>query len=331
MLACVNGDVYTKGSNNNGFQFTYWQEDRRYQPVIGGCVFQAPALPPNTIKPLDYKMPETLPSNISGKKRAHNNDHDGVEVNDDLLKRSRYEDDSVDENDEKLGPFDEEKKQRKDKHDKFASMTGAQIQRYKEAHKQRKRLRLTEEEYSDFKALLASLCLSRESIAECMTFAFDHVECSEDVLWTISRKLLPDIVMPGDSTQGKEVEDVWFVMQMPLLMSSIQQATQEADGEKTNVLPNQGKVLPQEVYNRNAHHPAVFVATLFLLSDILHNSASPLRHASHYKQHIENHLPQIFQNLGWVLREGNLGRMTFTQVRMMLRMMLPFMVYTSVY
>lgn len=59
--------------------------------------------------------------------------------------------------------------------------------------------------------------------------------------------------------------------------------------------------------------PSVKVARLYLLSDILHNSGAPIKHASNYRSLLSACLPEIFLELG-ALRRSILGRMTSRQV-----------------
>jgi hypothetical protein len=202
--------------------------------------------------------------------------------------------------------------------------TGAQLQRAKEARRHKDQHRLTSREYAEWKDYLQQLTVSRAQIAQCMAFAFDQVECCEDVLHTMRIKLLPDLVIESPNEDDIDVEDVCFVSIKHLLCGDVKEFYGSALAQNTdtgvaltatdNILAGK-KEDSVSVSNRNPHHPSVLVATVFLISDMLHNSASPLRHASHYLRHLEIQLPQIFQNLGWVLREGNIGRMTAAQMK----------------
>jgi hypothetical protein len=59
---------------------------------------------------------------------------------------------------------------------------------------------------------------------------------------------------------------------------------------------------------------AAKVARLYLVSDILHNTAAPVKHASHFRTHIQAFLPEIFESFGMLLRDGSLGRLTSGQL-----------------
>jgi len=59
--------------------------------------------------------------------------------------------------------------------------------------------------------------------------------------------------------------------------------------------------------------PPLLVARLYLCSDLLHNSASSLKHASLFRSRIEEGLPRIFDYLGFRLR-GIQGRMSANQL-----------------
>ena len=61
-------------------------------------------------------------------------------------------------------------------------------------------------------------------------------------------------------------------------------------------------------------HAAVQIATLYLFSDLLHNSASPIQHATHYKLAVCDALPLVFALLGESVRRAQ-GRMSAFQVR----------------
>jgi U2-associated protein SR140 len=52
------------------------------------------------------------------------------------------------------------------------------------------------------------------------------------------------------------------------------------------------------------------VARLFLVSDLLHNSAAPVKHASTYRTLLQAKLPKIVDHFNAVLRNPDLGRMT---------------------
>ncbi|CAN0174320.1 unnamed protein product, partial [Phaeothamnion confervicola] len=56
------------------------------------------------------------------------------------------------------------------------------------------------------------------------------------------------------------------------------------------------------------------IARLYLLSDVLHNSSTPVRGAARYRNHLQAALPEIFEGLGETLR-GVEGRLTSRQMR----------------
>ena len=55
---------------------------------------------------------------------------------------------------------------------------------------------------------------------------------------------------------------------------------------------------------------AATVAYLYLLSDLLHNSAAPVKHATQYRTRLQPVLPEVFEGLGARVRRGRLGRLT---------------------
>lgn len=59
-------------------------------------------------------------------------------------------------------------------------------------------------------------------------------------------------------------------------------------------------------------HAAVKLAGLYLLSDLLHNSGCPIKHASKFRSAVCDVLPTVFENIGAVLRST--GRMTAFQI-----------------
>ena len=63
----------------------------------------------------------------------------------------------------------------------------------------------------------------------------------------------------------------------------------------------------------NTTPPAIKIARLYLLSDLLHNSSAPIKNASHFRIEIQKILPQIFEEFG-SMRRGIIGRMTLHQV-----------------
>jgi U2-associated protein SR140 len=48
---------------------------------------------------------------------------------------------------------------------------------------------------------------------------------------------------------------------------------------------------------------AAKVARLFLVSDILHNSGAPVKHAAAYRRAFQDHLPRVFESLRGTLRD----------------------------
>eukprot|EP01034_Spumella_vulgaris_P025767 gene25767-32257_t len=60
-------------------------------------------------------------------------------------------------------------------------------------------------------------------------------------------------------------------------------------------------------------HAAVKIAGLYLLSDILHNSGAPVKHAASYRGLIQNVLPEIFDNVATMFRTTQ-GRMSAFQI-----------------
>ncbi|KAG5178404.1 hypothetical protein JKP88DRAFT_270519 [Tribonema minus] len=60
--------------------------------------------------------------------------------------------------------------------------------------------------------------------------------------------------------------------------------------------------------------PPVIVARLYLVSDVLHNSAAPVRNATSFRTLLQSCLPQVFEALGTALR-GIAGRLTARQLR----------------
>eukprot|EP01039_Chlorochromonas_danica_P009805 gene9805-10844_t len=58
---------------------------------------------------------------------------------------------------------------------------------------------------------------------------------------------------------------------------------------------------------------AAMISALYLLNDLLHNSASPVKHATLYKVHIEAVLPQVFETLNASLRTAG-GRLSFLAI-----------------
>lgn len=56
-------------------------------------------------------------------------------------------------------------------------------------------------------------------------------------------------------------------------------------------------------------YPAVKIAGLYLLSDILHNSASPIKYATNYRIQIEKYIPEVIEHISLSLRAAT-GRMS---------------------
>lgn len=56
-------------------------------------------------------------------------------------------------------------------------------------------------------------------------------------------------------------------------------------------------------------YPAVKIAGLYLLSDLLHNAGAPIKHASGYRTLVQNVLPIVLENIGILLRKTS-GRMS---------------------
>lgn len=63
----------------------------------------------------------------------------------------------------------------------YSGMTGAQIERARTKERMDKLAKLSREDYREWKSKLQSLSLERLSIKEAMGFAFDKIECSEEV------------------------------------------------------------------------------------------------------------------------------------------------------
>lgn len=158
---------------------------------------------------------------------------------------------------------------------RFAGLTGAQIQRLRDAESTQRRLKLSRRKHTLLLDLLRHLSLSRRSIAHTMAFCFDHVEHSADIVRTIV-----DSLQLNDAANNIHKDS-------PALSSATS--------------PDLA--------------PAVKIAGLCLLSDLLHNSATPIKHASHYRTLIEAELPGIIEALGHLLHRpaSTLGRMTAFQ------------------
>jgi U2-associated protein SR140 len=110
--------------------------------------------------------------------------------------------------------------------ERFAGMTGAQIERLREKERAKRFARLSQPEAAEWRELLRGLELSRPSIKRAMGFAFDKIEAAEQII--------------------EELRDRLILAASP-------------------------------------SRPAVKIAGLFLLSDLLHNSASPIKHATDFK------------------------------------------------
>jgi U2-associated protein SR140 len=108
-------------------------------------------------------------------------------------------------------------------------MTGAQIERLRDQRRSAKYSRLSKLAAGQWEELLRGLDLSRQSIKTAMGFAFDKIECAEEIVETLIDRLI---------------------------ISSSYSAAQS---------------------------PAVKMAGLFLLSDLLHNSGTPIKHATDFK------------------------------------------------
>jgi U2-associated protein SR140 len=111
-------------------------------------------------------------------------------------------------------------------------MTGAQIERLRDQRRSAKYSRLSKLAANQWEELLKGLDLSRQSIKTAMGFAFDKIECAEEIVETLIDRM---IISHSYSSY-----------------SAVQS-------------------------------PAVKMAGLFLLSDLLHNSGTPIKHATDFK------------------------------------------------
>jgi U2-associated protein SR140 len=112
-------------------------------------------------------------------------------------------------------------------------MTGAQIERLRDQRRSAKYSRLSKLAAGQWEELLRGLDLSRQSIKTAMGFAFDKIECAEEIVETLIDRL---IISSSHSSSYSAVQS-----------------------------------------------PAVKMAGLFLLSDLLHNSGTPIKHATDFK------------------------------------------------
>ena len=129
-------------------------------------------------------------------------------------------------------------------------MTGAQIERNRAKERSRRHTRLGKREYEEFKNMLQNIDLSRNKIKRTMGFAYDNIECGEEIVSMIKEKL----------------------------------------------------ILPSSF-------AAVKIAGLYLLSDLLHNSATPIKYATNFKNYIEAVIPDVFESIAQTFRNTT-GRMS---------------------
>eukprot|EP00597_Dinobryon_sp_UTEXLB2267_P015358 CAMPEP_0170126854 /NCGR_PEP_ID=MMETSP0020_2-20130122/20042_1 /TAXON_ID=98059 /ORGANISM="Dinobryon sp., Strain UTEXLB2267" /LENGTH=920 /DNA_ID=CAMNT_0010360101 /DNA_START=2004 /DNA_END=4763 /DNA_ORIENTATION=+ len=79
-----------------------------------------------------------------------------------------------------------------------------------------------------------------------------------------------------------------------------------------------------------SHAAAVKIIGLFLLSDILHNSGAPIKHASNYRTLIQSLLPEAIENLSTLFR-ATLGRMSAFQIEDRVKKLFSFWSSSSVF
>jgi U2-associated protein SR140 len=164
-------------------------------------------------------------------------------------------------------------------------MTGAQIERVKARDRNSRGKRLSRLEYESFERMLRDLDLSRTRIKDAMGFAYDHVDCAEDIVDLIVGRLILSSELFASPSSLVD----FSVRFLDSLTSSSTPAAAAAAAA------------------------AVQIAGLYLLSDILHNSAAPIKGASHFKSCIEGLLPVIFESIGRALR-ATTGRVSAFQV-----------------
>jgi len=78
-------------------------------------------------------------------------------------------------------------------------------------------------------------------------------------------------------------------------------------GEEIVSLIRDKLVLPSQ-------YPAVKIAGLYLLSDILHNAGAPIKHASNYRNLVQSVLPELIFDIAETRRKGATGRMSAMQI-----------------
>ena len=66
---------------------------------------------------------------------------------------------------------------------------------------------------------------------------------------------------------------------------------------------------------RPSSYAAVKIAGLYLLSDILHNAAAPVKHASNYRALVQAQLPTVVESIAEIYRKTN-SRMASHNVRL---------------
>lgn len=197
---------------------------------------------------------------------------------------------------------------------RFSGMTGAQIERIKAQERGKvsslHSIPLTEDEYDDFEEILQNITLCKEDIKVAMGFAYDKIESAEEVschviIWAYEHfdcVLFNFILCP-------------FCVVMLLLYQIV--------------------TLLKESLLLSSTPPAVKMARLYVLSDILHNSSAAIKYATNYRfvpvyviflyctrsltvrvlnrnirMLIQGCLPEIFESMGNIKRSGEgLGRM----------------------
>lgn len=145
---------------------------------------------------------------------------------------------------------------------------------------------LRKEERDHLEHILRTLSLERKSIHDAMTFCLDHIEAGEEIAETIAESLTASSTPIPLKVRQCSISFLFFY----LLISFADQL------------------------NHIMNHQ---IARLYLLSDILHNTAGPtvVLDAPLFSTIFESHMSNIFASLNTVYRSPMVGRLTAEQMR----------------
>jgi CID domain len=167
--------------------------------------------------------------------------------------------------------------------------------------------RLSETDVAAFTALLTGLTVpSRHLIREAMGMALDKSDASAHIVELLTASLTSD---SSSTTATATAAATGSTTAAGDTTAAAANGTTSSTGSNSTIGSEQSGDAPQQL-----PPPAVMVARLYLVSDILHNSSAPVRNSSSYRTLLQNALPRIFEALGAALR-GVSGRITARQLQ----------------